>query len=72
MTTTDKKFDVCIMRRGQSRLIALNSCLVHGEFTNSASVEYESTIPLKRLADAFSVDDLETMLAYRKGRHNEN
>lgn len=72
MATTDKKFEVCIMRRGNSRLIALNSHLIHGEFPNSASVEYESTIPLKRLADAFSVDDLESMLAYRKGGHNEN
>ena len=63
----DKKYDLCIMRLGKSRLIVLNNRLVHGEFPNSATVEYEGKIPLKRLADALPVEDLEAMLAYRKG-----
>lgn len=65
-TSQDKKFDIVIMKLDKSRLIGINNYLVHGSFPNEATVEYECKVPLKNMAMAFSVDELEEMLAYRK------
>lgn len=63
-----KKVNITVMKLGRySHLIVLNDHLVHGEFPNSATTIIEQSIPMERIADAFSVNELEAMLAYRKG-----
>lgn len=63
-----KKVNITVMKLGRySHLIVLNDHLVHGEFPNSATTVLEESIPMEKIADAFSVNELEAMLAYRKG-----
>lgn len=63
-----KKVNLEVMKLGRyTHLIVLNNHLVYGEFPNSATTILEQSIPMERIADAFSVNDLEAMLAYRKG-----
>lgn len=63
-----KKVNITVMKLGRySHLIVLNDHLVHGEFPNSATTVLEQSIPMEKIADAFSVNELEAMLAYRKG-----
>lgn len=63
-----KKINLEVMKLGKyAHLIALNNHLVYGEFPNSATTILEKNIPMERIADAFSVNELEAMLAYRKG-----
>lgn len=63
-----KKVNLEVMKLGKyAHLIVLNDHLVHGEFPNSATTILEQSIPMERIADAFSVNELEAMLAYRKG-----
>ncbi len=63
-----KKVNITVMKLGRyTHLIVLNDHLVHGEFPNSATTILEQSIPMERIADAFSVNELEAMLAYRKG-----
>lgn len=63
-----KKVNIAVMKLGRyTHLIVLNDHLVHGEFPNSATTILEQSIPMEKIADAFSVNELEAMLAYRKG-----
>lgn len=63
-----KKVNLAVMKLGKyAHLIVLNDHLVHGEFPNSATTILEQSIPMEKIADAFSVNELEAMLAYRKG-----
>lgn len=64
---TDKKVPLVLMKRGRgAHLVALNNTLVYGEFPSSASSVFETSISLARIANAFSVQELEDMLKYRK------
>lgn len=63
-----KKINLEVMKLGKyAHLFVLNNHLVYGEFPNSATTIIEQSIPMERIADAFSVNELEAMLAYRKG-----
>lgn len=65
-----KPIELTIMKhfgRGytNSFVIALNSHLIKGEFPHTATLIADLKIPMEKIADAFSVEELKAMLEFR-------
>lgn len=65
LDTTNKSFSI-MKRSPNSYVLVVGDTMVYGEFPHTAYSVYDGKARLMDFARAFSVEELEKMLAYRK------
>ena len=67
----DKKVEITVMQRaGKPCIVVLNNFMICGSFPSEAHPILETKVPLKDIAMAFSANDLQEMLEFRRTMAN--